>query len=82
MAKEKKSSVLNNYIANSLNNWSNLKTSNLNNSMIEIKKIDERFENLPMILETPDPTIYESEIELLKQLKGSKKPWTNLMFWF
>ena len=35
---------------------------------------DERFENLPMILETPDPTIYESEIELLKQLKGSKKP--------
>ncbi len=48
-AKEKKSSVLNNYIANSLNNWSNLKTSNLNNSMIEIKKIDERFENLKKI---------------------------------
>ena len=48
-AKEKKRSVINNYVANSLNNWSNLKTSNLNNSMIEIKKIDERFENLKKI---------------------------------
>ena len=48
-AKEKKRSVLNNYVANSLNNWSNLKTSNLNNSTIEIKKIDERFENLKKI---------------------------------
>ena len=35
---------------------------------------DKRFANLPMILETPDPTIYESEIKLLEQLKGSKKP--------
>ena len=35
---------------------------------------DKRFTNLPMILETPDPTIYESEIKLLEQLKGSKKP--------
>ena len=48
-AKEKKRSVLNNYVANSLNNWSKHKTSNLNNSMIEIKKIDERFENLKKI---------------------------------
>jgi len=48
-AKETKRSVLNDYVTNSLNNWSNLKTSNLNNSMIEIKKIDERFENLKKI---------------------------------
>ena len=48
-AKETKRSVLNDYVTNSLNNWSNLKSSNLNNSMIEIKKIDERFENLKKI---------------------------------
>ena len=48
-AKETKRSVLNDYVTNSLNNWSNLKTSNLKNSMIEIKKIDERFENLKKI---------------------------------
>ena len=48
-AKETKRSVLNEYVTDSLNNWSNLKSSNLNNSMIEIKKIDERFENLKKI---------------------------------
>ena len=48
-AKETKRSVLNDYVTNSLNNWSNLKFSNLNNSMIEINKIDERFENLKKI---------------------------------
>jgi len=48
-AKETKRSALNDYVTNSLNNWSNLKTSDLNNSMIEIKKIDERFENLKKI---------------------------------
>ena len=35
---------------------------------------DDRFSSLPMILETPDPSIYEYEIKLLEQLKGSKKP--------
>ena len=48
-AKETERSVLNDYVTNSLNNWSNLKSSNLNNSMIEMKKIDERFENLKKI---------------------------------
>ena len=48
-AKETKRSVLNNYVTNSLNNWSNLKSSNLYNSMIDIEKIDERFENLKKI---------------------------------
>ena len=48
-AKETKRSVLNDYVTNSLNNWSNLKSSNLNNSIIEINKIDERFENLKKI---------------------------------
>jgi len=48
-AKETKRSVLNDYVTNSLNNWSNLKSSNLSNALIEIKKIDERFENLKKI---------------------------------
>ena len=48
-AKETERSVLNDYVTDSLNNWSNLKSSNLNNSMIEMKKIDERFENLKKI---------------------------------
>ncbi len=48
-AKETKRSVLNDYVTNSLDNWSSLKFSNLKNSMIEIKKLDERFENLKKI---------------------------------
>ncbi len=48
-AKETKRSVLNDYVTNSLNNWSNLKSSNLSNALIETKKIDERFENLKKI---------------------------------
>ena len=48
-AKETERSVLNDYVTDSLSNWSNLKSSNLNNSMIEMKKIDERFENLRKI---------------------------------
>jgi len=48
-AKETKRSVLNDYVTDSLNNWSNLRYSNLKNSMFEIKKIDERFENLKKI---------------------------------
>ena len=39
-----KTSILNNYVSNSLYNWSNL--SNLNQGEFEIKKLDERFENL------------------------------------
>ena len=48
-AKETKRTVLNDYVTNSLNNLSSLQSSNLNNSLIEIKKIDERFENLKKI---------------------------------
>ncbi|MBF88192.1 MAG: deoxyribonuclease IV [Candidatus Marinimicrobia bacterium] len=37
---------------------------------------DERFDGLPMLLETPvdDPSDYANEIDLLKSLKGAKKP--------
>ena len=39
--------ILNNYVSNSLYNWSNL--SNLNESSIELKKLGERFKNLKKI---------------------------------
>ena len=47
-AKEKKSRfILNNYVSNSLYNWSNLK--NLNQSNLDLNKLDDRFENLEKI---------------------------------
>ncbi len=39
--------ILNNYVSNSLYNWSNLK--NLDQSTFELKKLDNRFENLKII---------------------------------
>ena len=39
--------ILNNYVSNSLYNWSNL--SNLNQAMRDLEKIDQRFENLKKI---------------------------------
>ena len=41
--------VLNNYVSNSLYNLSNLENLNLDSSIIEIKKLDKRFENLKKI---------------------------------
>ena len=38
--------ALNNYVSSSLYNWSNLENSNLGSSVIEITKLDKRFENL------------------------------------
>ena len=74
-AKETKRSILNDYVTNSLNNWSNLKTSNLNNSMIEIKKIDERFENLKKIQNIFLNCYYDSPNteNLYKELISNKK---------
>ena len=39
--------ILNNYVSNSLYNWSNLE--NLNQATLELKKLDKRFENLKKI---------------------------------
>ena len=41
--------ILNNYVSNSLYNWSNLKTVDINYATLELKKIDKRFENLKKI---------------------------------
>jgi len=74
-AKETKRSVLNDYVTNSLNNWSNLKSSNLNNSMIEINKIDERFENLKKIQNIFLNCYFDSSNteNLYKELVSNKK---------
>ena len=74
-AKETKRSVLNDYVTNSLNNWSNLKSSNLSNALIEIKKIDERFENLKKIQNIFLNCYFDSpNIEnLYKELISNKK---------
>tara|TARA_Y100000816_G_scaffold143676_1_gene101870 strand:+ start:10454 stop:12148 length:1695 start_codon:yes stop_codon:yes gene_type:complete len=44
--------VLNNYLTNSLYHWSNLSNINLNEASIELKKLDERFDNLKKIQNT------------------------------
>ena len=74
-AKETKRSVLNDYVTNSLNNWSNLKSSNLSNALIEIKKIDERFENLKKIQNIFLNCYFDSPIteNLYKELISNKK---------
>ena len=49
-AKRKNSKfILNNYVSNSLFNWSNL--SNLSEATLDLKKLDDRFENLKKIQE-------------------------------
>ena len=42
-----KNLIINNYVSNSLYNWSNL--SNLNQATLDLKKLDKRFENLKKI---------------------------------
>tara|TARA_X000001036_G_scaffold398531_2_gene401493 strand:- start:414 stop:2108 length:1695 start_codon:yes stop_codon:yes gene_type:complete len=49
-AKNKNSTfVLNKYVSSSLYNWSNLEKLNLNSAILELEKIDKRFENLKKI---------------------------------
>ena len=49
-AKNKNSTfILNNYVSSSLYNWSNLEKLNLNSAILELEKIDKRFENLKKI---------------------------------
>jgi tetratricopeptide (TPR) repeat protein len=49
-AKNKNSTfILNNYVSSSLYNWSNLEKLNLKSAILELKKIDKRFENLKKI---------------------------------
>ncbi len=48
-AKKIKRSVLNDYIIDSLYNWANLSSKNINSASQEIERLDDRFENLKKI---------------------------------
>ena len=41
--------ILNSYVSNSLYNWSSLKSIDINNAVLELEKLDKRFENLKII---------------------------------
>ena len=41
--------ILNTYVSNSLYNWSSLENLDLNDAVLELKKLDERFKNLKII---------------------------------
>ena len=52
-AKKKNSGfILNNYVSNSLYNWSSLSNTNINEAKLKLKNLDQRFENLKKIQET------------------------------
>ena len=67
--------ILNNYVSNSLYNWSSLKSSDINNATLELKKIDKRFENLKQIQEVFLNCYYNSPNAnyLFNKLTSNKK---------
>ena len=74
-AKKTKRSALNDYVSKSLYNWSNVSSSNLNNSLLEIKKLDDRFENLKKIQNIFVNCYFDSPNtqKLFKELTSNKK---------
>ncbi len=68
-------SILNNYISNSLYNWSNLKDLNINRASLELKKLDERFDNLKRIQNVFLNCYFESlnTNRLFEELTSNKK---------
>ena len=74
-AKKTKRSALNDYVSKSLYNWSNVSSSNLNNALLEIKKLDDRFENLKKIQNIFVNCYFDSPNtqKLFKELTSNKK---------
>ena len=74
-ASKAKRSILNNFVSNSLYNWSSLKSSNYQSAMIELKKLDSRFENLKKIQNIFLNCYFESSetISSYKELLSNKK---------
>ena len=68
-----KSFILNNYVSNSLYNWSNL--SNLNQAILDLEKLDRRFENLKKIQNVFLHCYFESQItdDLFSKILSDKK---------
>ena len=67
--------ILNNYVSNSLFNWSNLSSLNLNQATLELKKLDKRFENLKNIQKVFLNCFFNSPNtkNLFNQLTANKK---------
>ena len=74
-AKKSGRSVLDDYISNSLYNWVNLSSGNLNDALFETKKLDERFENLKKIQNIFLNCYFDSPNtkSLYKELTSNKK---------
>ncbi len=74
-AKKIKRSVLNNFVSDSLHNWSNLSNSNSENALQQIKKLDDRFENLKKIQNIFLNCYFDSPKTkvLFKELTSNKK---------
>ncbi len=68
-----KSFILNNYVSNSLYNWSNL--SNLNQAILDLEKLDRRFENLKKIQNVFLHCYFESQNtdDLFSKILSDKK---------
>jgi tetratricopeptide (TPR) repeat protein len=75
-AKIKKSRfILNNYVSSSLYNWSSLKNVEINQAILQLKKLDKRFENLKKIQNVFLNCYYESQNtnELFSELNSNSK---------
>ena len=75
-AKNKNSKfILNNYISTSLYNWSSLKDMDINDAILELRKLDKRFENLKKIQNVFLNCYYNSSNtnELFVELNFNKK---------
>ena len=67
--------ILNNYISSSIYNWSDLDNHNLNQAIIKLEKLDERFENLKNIQKVFLHCYFNSPNtnSLFKKLTSNKK---------
>jgi tetratricopeptide (TPR) repeat protein len=67
--------ILNNYVSNSLYNWSSYKNNDINYALLELNKLDKRFENLNKIQNVFINCYHDSSTtsELFVKLKSDKK---------
>ena len=74
-AKKRKRSTLSDYISNSLLNWTNLSSNNLVSASLNIKKLDDRFDNLKKIQNVFLNCYFNSQNtnKLFQELTSNKK---------
>jgi hypothetical protein len=57
--------ILNNFVSNSLYNWSNLGNYDLSQQILELEKLDQRFENLKKIQTVFLNCYFNSQIQIV-----------------